>query len=565
VYYINNREEAEQTQMIGTQRICLATVILLLNVMLSSCIPTPLPDLVWAGTITLDPVTPAAGNKFNIKQAWTNAGSAAISSEFDIRLEITLGNWIVFDQHITVNQPIAPGEGRTMYITPEYVIPEPGEYQIVLVLDAKDVVAESREDNNVAKSDFLEVNAISEEADMAALAQAKEDIEKYRKGDVIITIVDEKEQPCSGLAVEYAQTTHSFLFGMYWNIRVSDDVVWSLVKEAGINYVPVTFTWSEVEPEFGTYNLGADWSSRFHQFGFAGMGHCLIFLYTASWSTPTYVRNWSYEEYKQAVYPHIREIVNAYKGEIKTWNVFNEPMYANILHLTEEQTMEVLGECIRAVRDADPEARTLINNFDPASITPYDFVQHAVRDGVDFDIIGLEFYYNAGYGRRTLASMGELIDKYSALGKKIHITELSVPSEPFRPGQGYWGKPWSQELQSEYLVTAYTIFFSKPQVEAITWWDATDKPTGYGNPHIYHGALLDEQNQPKKSYHALKELIKGWTTTGTAITNEKGQITFRGFGGTYEVTITNADSGLSQKQQISIQEQKNNIITIVLD
>ena len=570
------------------QRICLVISILIVAIMLSGCVPSSeppqeperppgLPDLVWAGALTLEPSAPAVGDKLHIKQTWSNAGLAATSSEFDIRLEIRQGNFLLHDQYIRVQQPARPGEERaidiTIDITPEYVIPRFGGYQIILALDAREVIAESSEDNNVIESDILRVSGFSKKVDMAAVAQAKEDIEKYRKGDVTLTIVDAKGQPCSGLAIEYAQTTHSFLFGIYWNIRASDDErVWSLMKEAGFNYIPVTFTWKEVEPEPGTYKLGADWSRLLRQFGFAGMGHCLIFLMQgAPWSTPNYVKDLSYEEYKQAVYPHIHKVVKAFREEIKIWNVFNEPMqaHANILNLTEEQTIEVIREGVRAIRDADPEGRILINNYNPGGerpgMYPFYFLRDAIQADIDFEIIGLEFYYNAPprHPRRNLSSMGELIDEYSILGKKIQVTEISVPSEAM--GEGYWGQPWSQELQAEYLVTAYTIFFSKPQVEAIIWWDATDKPTGYGNPFIYHGALLDEQNRPKKSYYALKDLIKSWMTTGTGVTNGKGQINFRGFGGTYEVTITNPETGLSQKQQITIEEQKDNLITIVLD
>ncbi|GAI24104.1 unnamed protein product, partial [marine sediment metagenome] len=65
--------------------------------------------------------------------------------------------------------------------------------------------------------------------------------------------------------------------------------------------------------------------------------------------------------------------------------------------------------------------------------------------------------------------------------------------------------------------------------------------------------------------YALKDLIKSWTTTGTAVTNEKGQISFRGFGGTYVVVVSDPETGLSKEQEITIEEQKDNPITLVLD
>ncbi len=451
--------------------------------------PPGLPDLAWAGMPTLEPLAPIVSDKFQVKQSWKNNGPAATVSEFDIRLEIIRGNISVFDQYIKVPQPVKPLEERTLDVAPEYVIPEPGSYQVVLTLDSKAAIAESRKDNNVTKISLLDVPDLSKEpefnkgTDMAALAQAEKDINKYRKGDVILTVVDSNGQPRPGLRVEYAQTEHSFLFGVY--CHSTPQKVWLLMKEAGINYLTVELPWSSVEPSPGVYQLGTSRTGPLQDFNLAGIGYELIFL-SKTWSrVPDYIVRSTSEEFRNAVYPHIYRVVSAYKQDIKMWNVFNEPMwqYSNILGLTEKQTIEVIREGTRAVHDAGPQGRVLINNYNVAgeggsqSMNPYDFLRDVIGAGVDFDIIGLECYYNAytrdGLGphpRRTLASIAELIDKYSALGKKIQITELSVPSSSVGDMKGYWGELWSQELQAEYLKTAYTLFFSKLQVEGITWW-----------------------------------------------------------------------------------------------
>jgi len=420
------------------------------------------------------------------------------------------------------------------------------------------------------------------ETDMAAVAKAKEDIERYRKSDVTLTILDSRGGLCSGVTVDYRQTGHSFLFGFFntWY----DAVAASLMKEASLNYMTVSLFWQLVEPQPGTYNFDEIDKSfgilHLPQLGFLGMGHGLLWLTTEWQALPEHILTLPFEEFKEAVYHHIYRVVDYYKEEIRVWNVINEPMMrqANSLGLSEQQIIEVIREGSRAIRDADPEALVMINVWPPGGenvggrdkgMYPYDFLKDAIDDGVDFDIIGLECYYNGytserffggvPFPRRSLSSIDELIDKYSTLGKTIFITELSVPSE--KAGEGYWAQPWSQELQARYLVAAYTIFFSKPQVGAITWWDACDRADTF----IHHGGLIDEQNQPKKAYYALKELIQSWTTTGIGITDEKGQISFRGFGGTYEVIITDSKTGLSKQQKITIDEQKDNLITIVFD
>jgi len=278
----------------------------------------------------------------------------------------------------------------------------------------------------------------------------------------------------------------------------------------------------------------------------------------------------TFEQLRDAIYPHVFKVVSTYKQDISIWNVYNEPVYLGekVVDLTSKQTIEVIQKGASAIRDADPDASILVNIFNAGAEIkgpdPFEFVKEAVQTGVDFDIIGLELYYNAvmterlnAHPRRTLKAQAELIDKYSAFGKKIIITEISVPSASV--GKGYWDQSWSEDLQAEYLKSAYTLFFSRPQVQGITWWDIADGSWSF----IYHGALINAQGKPKKSYYALKQLIKNWTTSGTAITNENGQINIRGFGGVYEVTMTDPRTGKSQKQEIEIQEQTQNTIRLV--
>lgn len=275
------------------------------------------------------------------------------------------------------------------------------------------------------------------------------------------------------------------------------------------------------------------------------------------------------------VYPHVYEVVSAFKQDVKVWNVYSEPLNENFfLTLTWAQMIEIIKEGTRAIRDADPSARILIG-LQSSNPDEYSFIEEAIQAKVDFDIIGLQLNYNNytmhlnswgnhnEFPRRTLTSMAEMIDKYSTLGKKIAITNFNGQSESTETMKGYWGQQWSQDLQAEYLKAGYTLFYSKPQVESITWWYATDAPPLV--PFLYHVSLLDENNQPKKSYYALQRLIRSWTTSGTAVTDANGQVSFRGFGGTYEVTVTDPKTGLSKKQEFQVHEQQPNSLTIKLE
>jgi len=98
---------------------------------------------------------------------------------------------------------------------------------------------------------------------------------------------------------------------------------------------------------------------------------------------------------------------------------------------------------------------------------------------------------------------------------------------------------------ADYVEKFYTILFSHPAVEAITWWDFMD-----GGWQGAPAGLVREDLTPKPVYHRLMRLIKGkWWTKETVRTK------LRGFLGDYQVTV-NATAG-RRTQQFNLKRGKN--------
>ena len=78
----------------------------------------------------------------------------------------------------------------------------------------------------------------------------------------------------------------------------------------------------------------------------------------------------------------------------------------------------------------------------------------------------------------------------------------------------------------------YTVLFSHPAVEAITWWDFTDQGAWQRAP----AGFLRNDLSPKPAYDKLKSLIKDkwWTKTKVTLA-AGGKASFRGFFGQYKV------------------------------
>jgi hypothetical protein len=125
------------------------------------------------------------------------------------------------------------------------------------------------------------------------------------------------------------------------------------------------------------------------------------------------------------------------------------------------------------------------------------------------------------------------------------MTELSLPSGDDRKNcSGFLGKntrywptcPEGEERQRQEVGEVYRLYFSHPAVAAITWWDLSDQGS-YADGELPMG-LLRYDMSPKPAYDELMRLVKGewWTTTSESVRSD-GTAHFRGYYGTYRVTV----------------------------
>jgi hypothetical protein len=134
----------------------------------------------------------------------------------------------------------------------------------------------------------------------------------------------------------------------------------------------------------------------------------------------------------------------------------------------------------------------------------------------------------------------EVCERFAMFGKPLHFTELTIVSgelgwdlEQKRKDSNFqWITTAEGEEQQAWQVEEfYTVLFSHPAVEAVTWWDFTDQNAWQGAP----AGLVREDMTPKPAYDALKELVKNrWWTQTEVVTGAEGEARFRGFLGDYE-------------------------------
>ena len=261
-------------------------------------------------------------------------------------------------------------------------------------------------------------------------------------------------------------------------------------------------------------------------------GHPLLWFKRQN--MPQFLLQKSWPEVKVSSRDYALATVGRFRSRIHAWDVINEAHdWANEFHYSPEQLVEITAMMLKAAREADPTAFRVVNNcclwaeyaatrmtnntpLDRPSQTPLQYMK-ALRDAkVEYDAVGLQIYSPG----RDMLEIERHIERFAALGKPIHITELGIPSAndqrtrstyeergrtiPYPVDAVWHGTDWSEQIQADWVEQFYTLCFSMPQVEAVTWWDFTDP--GY----MPNGGFLTRDLRPKPSYERLLKLIGLW-------------------------------------------------------
>ena len=290
-------------------------------------------------------------------------------------------------------------------------------------------------------------------------------------------------------------------------------------------------TWYELfEPKEGVHNWGIKdnivrWLKE-HDITIEGRP--LFWFHPAV--TPDWLRRKSFEELKVYVDRHARELVGHYGDDILEWEVVNEYHdWANIHNHTPDQITEIVRLACDITHEVNPKVSRLLNNCCPwaeyaargrmAGLdatrplrSPRKFLHDIADAGVEYDVLGVQIYFP----QRDLSDIVRLLERLAVLGKPMAITEIGASSnlhttspsgavtgnqsEPYA-----WHREWDEELQADWLEQVYTIFYSKPYIKAINWYDFSDF-----RPFIANGGLIHEDASPKRAYHRLQGLLDSW-------------------------------------------------------
>ncbi|MGF1531116.1 MAG: endo-1,4-beta-xylanase [Puniceicoccaceae bacterium] len=380
-------------------------------------------------------------------------------------------------------------------------------------------------------------------------------IEKHRKNDLIITVVDPHGRPVEGIPVSVRMLRHGFRFGT----AVNERRFWDLDPDSPFHSEGGTpspeendFYRDRIETLFNQITLENGlkwhkWEDPIRQPKSLGLlewaaerqiearGHAMVWG-RKGWDTvpPDVAGNRTDPDYvANRIFEHIKTIGQhpLTKGILIDWDVLNEPL--NERALTDlfspglaPQDSPVLKPWFEHARSADPNAKLYINEFEilmghNAKLRDayFKMIQNLIDQGASIDGIGMQSHF----WRKPppITEIKERLDRFAQLGLPIQITEFDMYE-------------WGDEVEkAAFMHDFLKLVFSVPEVEAFTMWGFWDASHWKKSAPLY---FSDQSLKPSGQVY-LDLVFDQWWTNAQGHTQADGTFTTRAFHGQYEIKI----------------------------
>ncbi|MFW6308563.1 MAG: endo-1,4-beta-xylanase [bacterium] len=422
--------------------------------------------------------------------------------------------------------------------------------------------------------------------DMEIRKKANQNIEKYRKGEAEINIVDSDGKRLSNLDIEIELVNHEFKFGGWpWlprksaHYRISDRQAKELYTEHYcdlFNCGTAMMYWDEKE---GFPHWERKQGQVEHKFidqltDWARKNNIKLKGHPLAWTKPNSLPDWLIDSSKRArkIYleAHVRKLVSSFAGIIDEWDVVNEVLWEPVWENMDNRSwpnFEEIDDIIDFVlplfkwaREENPAADLLINEYglevDKKQISAEnqrkryrEIIARLLTEGGFPDAIGLQTH--EGAINASSKKLWEIWDYFSELGIPLHLTEIGCDANIIESGGQYRGENWNKTVAILAYQNMYRIGFGHPNVEAIITYNTLH------NGYQYSG-------KPNWIYEALHKLIsEEWQTRKNIKTNDRGILNFRGFYGDYKIDIT-TESGKIVRKKFSLNKIDDNQVTYVI-
>ncbi len=399
--------------------------------------------------------------------------------------------------------------------------------------------------------------------DSEILKRAKQNIEKHRKTDFSIQLKGLDRNDLKNIEIDVQQTSHDFLFGCIIFDLVNhgrgpeNEEAFKSAFQKLFNFAVFPFYWAGYEVEQGETNKEkimevARWCN---QNGITTKGHPLVWTHEAG--TPRWLNDYSTAETKVLLQKRVEDIVSGCKKEIEIWDVINEVIHTVNWDVAMKENrsgadnrytgkdlmsdkIDFIDSCFRWAQNANPDAHLIINEFNIVANESsrqqfYEVVEKLMKKGTPVSGLGIQMHEpNQGRYYYSPQQIWDTYNRYAEFNLPLHVTEFIPVSNGDSLKGIYKTGVWTEQEQADFSEMVFTLSFGHPKLASVNWWGFSDK-----NIWQEGGGLVDDNLEPKPVYRTLDRLINHeWKTNIRGLKPDKrGNISFRGFKGDYQVKI----------------------------
>lgn len=400
---------------------------------------------------------------------------------------------------------------------------------------------------NIAELPRSVIHYPGDAPDAAWRKPAAERIEKYRKGNLTIQVMDQNGKPVAGADVTVRLKKHDFGWGTATTSqRVLDtlDPNSARYRDALLrNFNKVVFENEMKAKNWPRFNRaqtrqGVAW---FRSQGIPVRGHVMVW---PSWQHSPHLTALKSDTaaLRATILRQIGEQTAAMKEQFVEWDVLNEP-YAH------HDFIDLLGRPVmvdwfRAARAGAPDVTLFLNDYTmfrgegPGSPSEkfFENAKFLKESGAPIDAIGEQGHI--GGTPPGIDYMLARLDRFAELGLPIQITEFDITSD-------------DDEFKARYLRDFMTALYSHPATTGLIQWGF------WAGQHWVPAAALWDKNWNLRAHgQVYSDLIhKTWHTEATGRTGTDGRYTIRGFNGEYDVVVKLGGTEIVRQTSLSNGEQ----------
>jgi len=417
-------------------------------------------------------------------------------------------------------------------------------------------------DHDITKLPKSSVSYEGREPDAKWRKEALARIEKIRKAELTVEVVDAQGKPVEGADVKIELQRHAFGFGNAVNAHLLGAKENEFPYTKKRNGVEFTTTWQDaqkyrqvVKDHFNAVTFESalrphSWKrskegktkgwKRNHEilvdgaFPWLKQNQIDIRGHYLSWGAMNFteiekVYLGNPEGHRKWLWQHMADVIPGTENYVKEWDTINHIVaWGNHTYEKEHGGLKIYADIMKEARRLAPDAKHAINE---GKILPNGYKREPYKRIIRFlneqgqapDSVG----FMAHFGLTELTPPEELLnvyDDFAKLAPNLQLSELDVDAGD------------DEKLQADYYRDVLIASFSHPNLEAIIQWGFWE------NAHWKPAAALWRKDWTIKPSGAVYvDLVtKQWWTSKTVKTNASGSCKIRGFLGDYKISVTHA-------------------------